>query len=93
MRIFGIINFLENNIENKCIILISWNYSKRVLKHLMKNTMVLELLKIINIQILVYLLKQLIVLNNYFYNEDNSIPNQLEKQQKDLNQSLFSLNT
>lgn len=55
--------------------------------------MVLELLKIINIQILVYLLKQLIVLNNYFYNEDNSIPNQLEKQQKDLNQSLFSLNT
>lgn len=93
LRIFGIINFLENNIENKCIILISWNYSKRVLKHLMKNTMVLELLKIINIQILVYLLKQLIVLNNYFYNEDNSIPNQLEKQQKDLNQSLFSLNT
>ena len=87
LRIFDIINFLNNNIQNRCIILDSWNYSEKVLKHLMKMIMILEIIKICNIQLIIYFLKQLIVLNNFFYTN----PNHLEIQ-NDLEQSHFNLN-
>ena len=87
LRVFDIINFLNNNIQNRCIILDSWNYSDKVLKHLMKMIMILEILKICNIQLIIYFLKQLIVLNNFFYTN----PNHLEIQ-NDLEQSHFILN-
>ena len=80
LRIFEIINFLDNNIKNQCIILSSWNYDEKVLKHLMKMIMVLGLLKIFHFQLLIYLLKQLIVMNNFFYYEE------------DLNMSSLTIN-
>ena len=69
LRLFDVINFLEGNIKNDCILFIHWDYNEKVLKHLMKMIMVLELLKICNLQILVYFLKKLIILNNFFFKE------------------------
>ena len=81
LRIFDIINFLESNIKNNCILFIHWDYNEKILKHLMKMIMILELLKIYNCQILVYFLKQLIVLNNYFFTDNPSSQNDIKKQQ------------
>ena len=71
LRLFDIINFIENNVENTCIIFPSSEYILIILKYLMKMIMVLELLKICNLQILIYFLKQLIILNNFFYFEND----------------------
>lgn len=72
LRLFDVINFLEDNIKNTCILFIHWSYNEKVLKHIMKMIMVLELLKICNLQILVYFLKKTIILNRFFYQEDKS---------------------
>ena len=81
LRLFDIINFLESSIKNNCILFIHWDYNEKILKHLMKMIMILELLKICNLQILVYFLKQLIVLNNYFFTDNPSSQNDIKKQQ------------
>ena len=81
LRLFDIINFLESNIKNNCILFLLWDYNEKILKHLMKMIMILELLKICNLQILVYFLKQLIVLNNYFYTDNSTSQNEIKKQQ------------
>ena len=90
LRLFEIINFLENNINNKCIILLNSDYSIKVLKHLIKILMVLEILKIFNIQLLIYFLKQLIILNNFFYYEDKDINLDIRKESSNqyLNQNI-----
>ena len=88
LRLFDVINFLESNIKNNCILFIHWDYNERILKHLMKMIMILELLKICNLQILVYFLKQLIVLNNYFY-KDNSIPQNNTKKPQSIQSNIM----
>ena len=88
LRLFDVINFLESNIKNNCILFIHWDYNERILKHLMKMIMILELLKICNLQILVYFLKQLIVLNNYFY-KDNSIPQNKKKKPQSIQSNIM----
>ena len=98
LRDFDIINFLENNITNNCIILPSWNYDEKVLKHLMKIIMVLQLIKICHIHLLIYFLKQLIVLNKFFYKkkeEENlkTIQSNQNNQTNDLNMSILNIST
>ena len=89
LRLFDIINFLYKNISNKCIILPSWNYDEKVLKHLMKICMVLALLKICLIQLLLYFLKQIILLNNFFYPEEE----EEDSKSDELNMSLLNMNS
>ena len=81
---------MEKNINNKCIILLNSDYSIKVLKHLIKILMVLEILKIFNIQLLIYFLKQLIILNNFFYYEDKDINLDIRKESSNqyLNQNI-----
>ena len=80
LRLFDIIHFLESNIKRNCILFFHWDYNEKVLKHLMKMIMVIELLKICNLQVLVYFLKQLIILNNFFYAE-NFLPTRISREQ------------
>ena len=99
LRNFEIINFLESNIKNSCIILSSWTYDEKVLKHLMKIIMVLQLLKICHIHLLIYFLKQLIALNKFFYKEEEilktvqSNPVNQSHHANDLNMSVLNIST
>ena len=99
LRNFEIINFLESNIKNSCIILPSWTCDEKVLKHLMKIIMVLQLLKICHIHLLIYFLKQLIALNKFFYKEEetsktvHSNPANQSHQTNDLNMSILNIST
>ncbi len=72
LRLYEIISYIETNIDNKCIILLTWDYTINVLKQITRTILVLGLFKICNLQLIVYFLKQLIILNNFFnYDEDN----------------------
>jgi hypothetical protein len=66
MRLYDVINFIEKNINNKCIILLTWDYTLKVLKQLIRIIIIFALLKICNIQLIIYFIKKLIVLNNFF---------------------------
>ena len=70
MRLYDIIYFIETSISNKCIILLTWNYTTKVLKELIKIILILDLFKICNIQLIIYFIKKLIVLNNFFNYEE-----------------------
>ena len=87
LSLFDILDFLNKNINNKCIIVLSWNYEELVLKHLMKICMVIALLKICHIHLLIYFLKQIILLNNFFYPEEE------ESKTDELNMSLINMNS
>ena len=70
MRLYEIIIYIQKNIDNKCIIILTWDYTIKLLKHLIKTILILSLFKICNMQLIVYFLKQLIVMNNFFNYED-----------------------
>ena len=70
MRLYDVINFIEKNINNKCIILLTWDYTLKVLKQLIRIIIIFALLKICNIQLIIYFIKKLIVLNNFFNYEE-----------------------
>lgn len=72
LRLYDIIVYIDRNIDNKCIIILTWDYTIKVLKQFFRIIIVLGLFKICNIQLIVYFLKQLIILNNFFnYDEEN----------------------
>ena len=83
MRSYDIITFIETNVLNKCIILLTWNYTTKVLKELVKIILILDLFKICNIQLIVYFMKKLIVLNNFFNYEE-------KEQSKDIHLSFIN---
>ena len=84
IRLYEIIFFIETNIENKCIILLTWDYTIKVLKQLIRIILIMNLFKICNLQLIIYLLKKLFVLNNYFNHEEK------EQQSKDMNLDLIN---
>ena len=81
LRLYEIIVYIERNIDNKCIILLTWDYTIKVLKQFIRIIIILGLFKLCNFQLIVYFLKQLIILNNFFNydeeNEDNEITKNL----------------
>ena len=78
LRIYDIINYIKKSIDNKCIIILTWEYTIKLLINLIKFILILCLFKICNLQIIVYFLKQLIVLNNFF-NYDIKEENKVKK--------------
>ena len=80
LRIYEIIIYIQKNIENKCIIILTWDYTIKLLKNLIKTILIFSFFKICNIQLNVYFLKQLIVLNNFFnYDENNEEEIEIKK--------------
>ena len=70
IRLFEVIKFIETNVENKCIILLTWDYTIKVLKQLIRIIIIFALFKICNLQLIIYFIKKLIILNNFFNYEE-----------------------
>ena len=70
LRLYEVITFIETNVNKKCIVLLTWDYTIKVLKQLIRIIIILALFKICNIQLIIYLIKKLIVLNNFFNYEE-----------------------
>ena len=70
MRLFDVIIFIETNLDNKCIILLTWDYTIKVLKQLIRIIIIFVLFKICNLQLIIYFIKKLIILNNFFNYEE-----------------------
>ena len=83
IRLYEIILFIETNIENKCIILLTWDYTIKVLKQIIRIILIMDLFKICNLQLIIYFIKKLIVFNNFFNYEE-------KEQSKDMNLDLIN---
>lgn len=70
IRLYEVIIFIEINIYNKCIILLTWDYTIKVLKQLIRIIIIFSLFKICNLQLIIFFLKKLIMLNNFFNYEE-----------------------
>ena len=63
---YEITNYIQNCIKSKCIILLTWNYSIKVLQQYMNIYIIFCLFEICGLQLIIYFIKQLIIFNNFF---------------------------
>ena len=92
MNIQKIINFITFNINNKCIVMLTWNFT---LEYLYENNKFISILLFFRLIILVlglYLTKSLFIFNNYYIDEEEDELNKDNNNNNNNNIQFFDEN-
>ena len=94
LRMYEIIVFIESGVELKCIIILTWHYTIKLLKLRLNIILILSVFKICNLQLIIYFMKQLLILNHFFnfnYEVNNVEDNNSEKEKEVLKERYYNL--
>ncbi len=99
IKVIKIFSFIETNVKNRCIIMLKANYIIKCLKQKIKIIIVLACYNLCCVILIIYLLKMLFILNNFFNQNKNDINQELNNKKRtemsilrtDTQQSFFKI--
>ena len=92
IKVIKIFSFIETNVKNRCIIMLKANYIIKCLKQKIKIIIVLACYNLCCVILIIYLLKMLFILNNFFNQNKNDI-NQVLNNKKRTEMSILRTDT
>ena len=84
IKVIKIFSFIETNVKNRCIIMLKANYIIKCLKQKIKIIIVLACYNLCCVILIIYLLKMLFILNNFFNQNKKDINQELENKRREM---------
>ena len=84
IKVIKIFSFIETNVKNRCIIMLKANYIIKCLKQKIKIIIVLACYNLCCVILIIYLLKMLFILNNFFNQNKTDINQELENKSREM---------